>query len=506
MDRDKAIIFFEIRLTEFLQSHGFKWDSVVPRGLLQELKITISKKPLTLLRKYRSPLLKVKAFDGDSSEDVDNALSFVRKVNPILADIIRPGRRLIRTYKIVSLEEHQASFPEKCAKLAERVALGEKLKAVFLVSNASMFSAKPLFRAMLNDDIFDPSVVVVPDLRWKDSDLVGIMEACRESLSVDIPEERLTVAVQDELGRWDDVLKDAAVVCYSTPYELSNFRYNQRYAVGRSFLPVCVNYGYYRSIYDRDVMGLSSYAYMWKAFFECDYTMEEYARYSILKGSNAEKVGYVKMDALADVEVAPRGRKRVLVALHHSVDGGTNRQLSLANFFRYADYFMQLPDRYPEIDFVFRPHPFLFKVISRPGMWGQERVDAYVENLKKKPNVIWSDGGDYFREFAESDGCIQDCGSYLVEYFYTGKPCCYMLKSPEDIETKFAPLGRKCLEHCYIAYDTDAIDGFVRNVIMSGNDPKAAARAEFAKTVTVNHPHAADTALESIKGAILGNA
>ena len=407
--------------------------------------------------------------------------------------------RLFRSDRVADLKEISSSLNRTCDRLRRDVGAGKKVKTVFLVTHPSMFPAKPLFAAMLNDDMFDPFVAVIPDLRWRDRDVAETMESCRVRLARCIPEGRLSVAGRDEWGHWRDVLEDASIVCYPSPYELSNFRYNPRYAVGRSFLPVCVNYGYYRSIYDRDVMGLSSYAYMWKAFFECDYTMEEYARYSILKGSNAEKVGYVKMDALADVEVSPRGRKRVLVALHHSVDGGTNRQLSLANFFRYADYFMRLPDRYPEMDFVFRPHPFLFKVISRPGMWGQERVDAYVENLKKKPNVIWSDGGDYFREFAESDGCIQDCGSYLVEYFYTGKPCCYMLKSPEDVETKFAPLGRKCLEHCYIAYDTDAIDGFVRNVIMSGNDPKAAARAEFAKTVTVNHPHAADTALMKIK-------
>ena len=503
LDRSKVIVLFEVKLTEFLQSHGFKWDSIVSIDFVCALKSNPIKSPLTLCRKYRMPLLKVKAIDGDSYEDIGKTLAFVRKVNPGLADIIRPGS-LLRTHKIVSCEEHQASFPSKCARLAERVASGERLKAVFLVSNVSMFPAKPLFDVMLYDDMFDPVVTVIPDLRWQDGSHVEMMDACRRSLSVDIPAERLLVARQDELGRWQDVLNDATIVCYPSPYELSNFRYNPRYAVGRDFLPICVNYGYYRSIYDRFVMGMVNYACMWKAFFECDETMDEYAKHSILKGINAVKVGYVKMDALADIKTESHVRKRILIALHHSVDGGMNKKLSLANFVRYADYFMQLPDRYPEIDFVFRPHPFLFKVIARPEMWGVERVEGYVERLRKKSNVIWSDGGDYFREFAESDGCIQDCGSYLVEYFYTGKPCCYMLKSPEDIESKFAPLGRKCLEHCYIAYGTDAIDGFVRDVIMSGDDPKAAARAEFAKTVTVNHPHAADRALESIKNAILG--
>ena len=413
--------------------------------------------------------------------------------------------RIFRPDRIDDPEEIRSALNCTQDRLRREVSAGKKVKTVFLVTHPSMFPAKPLFDVMLHDDMFDPSVVVVPDLRWRDRSVAEAMESCRIRLAQCIPEGRLSVAAQDELGRWKDVLEDAAVVCYPSPYELSNFRYNPRYAVGRDFLPICVNYGYYRSIYDRFVMGLPNYAYMWKAFFECDETMDEYAKHSILKGINAVKVGYVKMDALADIKTESHVRKRILIALHHSVDGGMNKKLSLANFVRYADYFMQLPDRYPEIDFVFRPHPFLFKVIARPEIWGKARVEGYVERLRKKPNVIWSDDGDYFREFAESDGCIQDCGSYLVEYLYTGKPCCYMLKSQEDVESKFAPLGRKCLGHCYIAYDTNAMDAFVRDVIIGGNDPKREGREAFVGTVAVNYPYAARRALESIKESLACN-
>ena len=410
--------------------------------------------------------------------------------------------RLFSPDRKIDPKEIRAALNRTCDRLRRNYYVGKKLNTVFLVAHPSMFPAKPLFDVMLRDSMFNPSVVVIPDFRWRDRNVAEAMESCRCHLAQCIPEERLSMAGQDELGRWQDVLNEAAVVCYPSPYELSNFRYNPRYAVGRGFLPICVNYGYYRSVYDRFVMGLPSYAYMWKAFFECDETMEEYAKYSILKGANAEKVGYVKMDALAHVKTEPHARKRILIALHHSVDGGTNKQLSLANFIRYADYFMELPDRYPEIDFVFRPHPFLFKVISRPEIWGEMRVADYLKRLKEKPNVIWSSDGDYFKEFAESDGCIQDCGSYLVEYFYTGKPCCYMLKSPEDIESKFAPLGRKCLEHCYIAYDTDAIDGFLHDVIIGGNDFQREGREVFVGAVSVNYPNAARKAMESIKESL----
>ena len=498
IERDKVIMKFEFRLTKHLENAGFKWATFVPMGFK---KGAPTKYPLSLCRLYKMPLLKAKAVNGDCYESVDDTLAVVARVNPELCAMIHP-RSLVREHRKITYAEHQASFPAKCAAIAAKIRAGGRAKAVFFVSSASMFPARPLFEAMLRDPHFDPFVCVIPDMRWRDGSCERDMEACEAEMHSILPEGRLLVVRPDEFGLWPDVLSGADIVCYPSPYELSSFRYNPRYSVGREFLPICVNYGYYRSVYDRHVMGGQSYAYMWKAFFECEDTLAEYRSYSAVGGTNGDLVGYVKMDALAAVKPEPHVRKRVLVALHHSVEGGTNKMLALANFVRYADFFMALPDRYPEIDFIFRPHPFLFRVLAQPGQWGDARVAAYVERLKAKPNVIWSGGGDYFREFAESDACVQDCGSYLVEYFYTGKPCCYMLKAPSDIDEKFAPLGRKCLENCYVAYDSEAIDRFIRDVVVGGSDPKESARAEFAKSVMVNYPRAAEVALEHIKEAM----
>lgn len=122
--------------------------------------------------------------------------------------------------------------------------------------------------------------------------------------------------------------------------------------------------------------------------------------------------------------------------------------------------------------------------------------------MKAHPNVRWSDEGDYFPVFASSDACVQDCGSYLVEWFYTGKPCCYMLKDSSDIDAKFAPLGKECLSHCYLTCDEAAIKSFLHGDVVGGSDPKAAARNPFQKTIMINYPHAADVARASIKRAL----
>ena len=498
---------YEIGFTAALVKAGYKWDTLVPRSFSADHGGgTPTKHVLETLTKYRMPLVKVKGLDRYMVDDRSAVIDFIRSKNPELAAAIPPAPPPI-DYDVVRRirEEHPSSFPAKIARIREeRIGKGLPVRAIFFVSSASMFPAKPLFEVMRHDPAFDARVVVVPDLRWPDRDPVADMESCARELRQGMPEADIQAASRNLAGVWTDVSKDADLVFYSTPYPQSDLRYNLRWAVGRPFLPVYISYSFSTSLYGYMVYGLQCYADAWKVFAECEGTGKEYAGHSLLKGANMEVVGYVKMDALASAKPWPRdgGRRRVLIAPHHSVDGGSNDTLAFSNFERYADLFLTLPERHPEIDFVFRPHPFLFTVLSNPTKWGQAKVDGWIARMKAHPNVRWSDEGDYFPAFASCDAIVQDCGSYLAEWLYTGKPCCFMLKDPSDIDAKFSPTGKACLSHCYLAYDEAAIESFLRDVVEGGADPKAHARDEFRKSVMVNYPHAADAALASIRSAL----
>ena len=505
--RWRVVVRYETGIAAALESAGYVWDSLAPRDFAERCGCMPTKRPLRLIREFRVPLVKAKALAGDMADDRRKVLAFLRGSNPALAAAIPPPppppdpdlpRRL--------REGLSDAFRETVARIGRKADAGEPVRAVFLVTNASMFPARPLFDAMRGDKRFDARVFVAPDLRGLAPDPEADRRVCRAELGRTYPDGLFLDAAPDGFGLWPDIIGDfgADIVCYPSPYDLSCFRFNPHYAVGRSFLPIHVNYGFYRSVYDRDIVGRQNYAYFWKAFFECDATAKEYAEHSLLKGANADVVGYVKMDALASAKPWARNgdRKRVLIAPHHSVEGGANDTLSLSNFQRYADYFLSLPAKHPELDFVFRPHPFLFTVLAHPSKWGLARVDDWIARMKAHPNVRWSDEGDYFPVFASCDACIQDCGYYLVEWFYTGKPCCYLLKDPSDIKQKFAPLGRDCLSHCYLAYDETAIEAFLRDVVEGGADPKASARDAFRTSVMVNYPHAAEAALRSIREAL----
>lgn len=510
--REHVVEHYEFKLTRYLEEAGFVRDSFIPPDFCIRHGVPPTYLAGMVMMRYDMPLLKVKTFgDNPRAESPRTALRVARRLNPALYADLLPHhqarlaafRRQMKERRLphINLAEHQAAFPEKVARLKARIATGARIRATFLVLSPAMFPSRPLFEAMSADSRFDPRVVVVPDLSTSTAD--GLVAAVRvfNALSRDMPGATVLPAwTDDEVVPWRDISEDSDLVVYNTPYANSHFFYNPRFAFGRDFLPIHVNYGYYRSVYDRYVMRMDTYAYFWKALFENEDLMEEYRRNSTIGGSNAWLTGYCKMDQLANKVRRPGERKCILIAPHHSVEGGMNRLLELSNFVLYEKLLLNLPRRYLNINFIFRPHPALFKVLASPRRWGDVRVKAWCEQMRAHPNVRWSSGGDYLQDFADSDAIIQDCGSFLVEYFYTGRPCCYLLKSSKDAKTKFIPFGQDCLRHCHVAYDAEAILRFIDEVVILGRDSLAEARGRFCQErVMVNHPHAAATALDLIK-------
>ena len=407
-------------------------------------------------------------------------------------------------WRFPTLEEHQAEFPAKAAAIGAKVARGGRVRAVFFVADAAMFPARALFDAMRRDARFDARVAVVPDLRGiAGADPDPAMERCRAALATSIPAEAFLPVARGADGEWPDVLSDfgADLVCHPSPYELSDFRYNPRWCVGRPFLPVYVNYGYPCTAFALPIMGLSNYAYQWKVFLESDAALATYRSVSPVAGCNGVVAGDMKMDALAALPRPAGPRRRVLIAPHHSVEGGANDVLALSTFLIHADLFAELPARFPELDFLFRPHPFLFPVLARPKFWGPAKCAAWRERFLAHPNAAWTSGGDPIEDFAASDAIVQDCSSFLPEWMFTGRPCCYLLKSEADL-AKFLPVGRDCLKCCTVACDAAAIEAFLRDVVLGGRDALAGEREAFRRTLMVNHPHAADAALGAIAAGL----
>ena len=72
------------------------------------------------------------------------------------------------------------------------------------------------------------------------------------------------------------------------------------------------------------------------------------------------------MDNLAKQPIRKRERKTIIIAPHHTIEAKFRNSIGLSNFLEYAELFQELPKKYPQIDFIFRPHPLLRDISTKP--------------------------------------------------------------------------------------------------------------------------------------------
>jgi hypothetical protein len=66
-----------------------------------------------------------------------------------------------------------------------------------------------------------------------------------------------------------------------------------------------------------------------------------------------------------------------------------------------------------------------------------------------------------------------------------------MLKNYDDINKMFLPMGQKCLDHYYKAFNQDDILNFIENVVIKGIDLMKSQKDKFLKELRSNYPNVA---------------
>jgi hypothetical protein len=389
-------------------------------------------------------------------------------------------------------------YAEHEARCGEALARGVRLKVAFLVCDASMFSGESVFALMREDPRFECVVAVAPRVTRGEEFLRATLKKTMDTLRARYGEA--VQALYDPDARKARPL-DADIVFSTVVYEDQTLpEYTTERLSLRSL--VCVLYYGYGGLFisnERKTPYLPNIIFAWRYFVSNEDTKRMNMERNPLFGGRIVASGYCKMDRLEALKGGIGGRRRkILICPHHTLEKVPG-ELALATFPRNADLFLRLPDMFPEIDFVFRPHPLLFPRLATAKWWGPERTAAYERAMEAHSNVEFQRGGDYFESFAQSHAMIHDCGSFLAEYFYTGRPQCFLLADDETARMQFLPFSKRLLGHVTTAMDEKTVVDFIRRVVVDGDDPGKAARDEFAaKEVCVNHPHAARAVVDAV--------
>ena len=396
------------------------------------------------------------------------------------------------------LPQVRSRYTVHAERCREKLAQGQKLRVAFLVCDASMFSGESVFQKLREDARFECEICVAPRLTRGEAFLRETLSKTVEILTARYgnavralynPQTRkvetLTADIVFSTILYEDQTSPEFTVEHLSEHSLVAVLY---YGYGGLF---CTN--------ESKTPFLPNVVLAWRYFVTNDFTRQMSVERNPQLAANIAVTGYCKMDRLAQcMPNAKRTRKRVIISPHHTIEQSADG-LTLSTFLTHAELFLKLPEMFPEVDFVFRPHPLLFPRLATAKWWGVERTAAYRARMESFANVEFQQGGDYFATFADSDAMIHDCGSFLAEYFYTGKAQCYLLADEETVARQFLPFSRRLLAHTYRAFTDEEIIAFLRKVVVAGEDPKAPERTAFARSeVCVNHPHATDAVIADI--------
>jgi hypothetical protein len=133
-------------------------------------------------------------------------------------------------------------------------------------------------------------------------------------------------------------------------------------------------------------------------------------------------------------------RLRVVWAPHHSYNQ------NWLNFGNFADSYQQLlrfASSHPEIDFVLRPHPFLFSTMTGRGVIDPAVLDSWRAEWDALENTAIDADGDFVELFVACDLLLTDGISFLAEYpLAIGRPAIFLERQDHWPFTELGALAR----------------------------------------------------------------
>lgn len=427
-------------------------------------------------------------------------------MNPVLGRLLGGARRARhfgrRTERrVASWFERFFHFSQVTRRIRHRSRSGARIRVGFFVLYDSAFPARRVAKILADDERFEPVVVLIPDIFRGEENMVAQLEKSQESLAdLGVP---IVCGYDVQTKSFIDVSDDLDLVCFSNPYdELTHEYFSLAYLRNKSVLPFFISYGFSLSLFHRSTVQRETFSFFWRVFLPTTLNRRDYRKHANVRPGAVEVTGYPKMDDLATAQSPSSGRRSIIIAPHHTVrewSGG----VELSTFLIYAETIMELPRRYPGIDFVFRPHPLLFIHLKAEDLWGPARSAKYLSDLAKYSNVTIDTANEYLATFARSDALIHDSGSFSAEYLFTGNPALFLSTPNRDPALQFTPLGQECLRHHYHATSVEQIYDFIERVVLAGDDSQKNSRQRFARSTLMPHyPHASERVVRRLSSVV----
>lgn len=377
-------------------------------------------------------------------------------------------------------------IPIKAGRLRRK----ERISVVFALSNLASWKTESLYRRMLEHPRFDPKLAIII-MRGKDS---------RAELKEYFEKQGYPYRELNEDETICDTL-NPDIIFFQHPYE-GDCIPNHKFGRNSRALFCYVIYSM-RSSTEEWATNVPLVNHCWQVYYENRLNLETYRKLNKNHAVNGLATGLPVMDEMltpkelvADTWKPSPGKKRIIFAPHHTINPEDWMQLS--TFMTTGPLMLELAEKYSDrVQWAFKPHPWLRGKLET--FWGKEATDDYYRRWEQ---VEWSqlEAGTYLGLFKHSDAMIHDCGSFTMEYLFTGNPVMYLERPGADYSKGYNEMHIRAHALHYHGHNREDIEQFILNVI-NGTDPLKPEREKYRRDYLI--PPGDRSATDNIIDAIL---
>lgn len=386
-----------------------------------------------------------------------------------------------------------------------------KMKVVFLVNENSKWKTQSLYDAFLHSENYEPVIALtIADTQKKlpAEEKVKCLEENYKFFS-----ERGMNCIYAWNTKTDRAvnLKDfnPQIVFYQQPWYLPKIQMPD--AVSKfaltCYVPYFVpNYG----ILNMDYFDFHKFLFRnyvlnndWEKIYK-EYAGEDY-------GDNIRAIGHTMLDGIylnkeEDNNDTDKKKKEdepdyVIYAPHWSIPyPGNENDENYGTFLWNYKLILNYAQNHPEFNWIFKPHPTLKLALQRTGLFTQSDIENYYNEWEKIATPCYS--SNYMDIFLKSKVLITDCGSFLIEYFCTGKPVVHLVSDKCQV---VPPLpSRKIFDTFYKVRNAGEFYNSLDTLLRKNNDYKKEERLKVLKELNLENCYAAKNILEDLNTVIIG--
>ena len=196
-------------------------------------------------------------------------------------------------------------------------------------------------------------------------------------------------------------------------------------------------------------------------------------------------LGHPMLDLFADTGEKFNRDDLVIYAPHFSILKVAERY---STFLENGEFMLEYAMRHPEMNWCFKPHPNLRRMLELVAKWPKEKVDNYYAAWERVGVACYT--GEYPELFMRSRALITDCSSFLMEYSAVNRPLIHLLR--KDAEYRLAEPCLRLSDSFYKAKNLKEFEHILKEVVEDFRDPNREKRKAAIEELNLWHVRCSD--------------